>query len=195
MGTRHLICVVKDGDYKVAQYGQWDGYPAGQGIRILNFLKTVDKEKFKAQIDKVSFLSDEETQDRWIEAGAEKNSEWVSLEVSEKFNMLYPENSRDTGSQVLQIIQNAKKPIKLTNQIEFAGQSLFCEWAYVIDLDKNVFEVYKGFNTKQVPKKERFFGFEQESPKYYPVKLIAKFNLNKLPSEKVFMRRTEDTEK
>lgn len=27
MGTRHLTAVVIDGDYKVAQYGQWDGYP------------------------------------------------------------------------------------------------------------------------------------------------------------------------
>ena len=39
MGTRHLTCVVKDGDYKVAQYGQWDGYPSGQGIDILTFLR------------------------------------------------------------------------------------------------------------------------------------------------------------
>jgi len=27
MGTRNLTCVMKDGQYKVAQYGQWDGYP------------------------------------------------------------------------------------------------------------------------------------------------------------------------
>ena len=28
MGTRNLTCVFKDGEYKVAQYGQWDGYPS-----------------------------------------------------------------------------------------------------------------------------------------------------------------------
>ncbi|MHC5949058.1 hypothetical protein ACVXZ3_04645 [Providencia hangzhouensis] len=39
MGTRHLICVAKDGDYKVAQYGQWDGYPSGQGLTLLTFLR------------------------------------------------------------------------------------------------------------------------------------------------------------
>ena len=42
MGTRHLICVVSDGDYKVAQYGQWDGYPSGQGAAILEFLHKED---------------------------------------------------------------------------------------------------------------------------------------------------------
>ena len=32
MGTRNLTAVYLDGQYKVAQYGQWDGYPEGQGI-------------------------------------------------------------------------------------------------------------------------------------------------------------------
>lgn len=31
MGTRNLTAVYLDGQYKVAQYGQWDGYPEGQG--------------------------------------------------------------------------------------------------------------------------------------------------------------------
>ena len=38
MGTRHMIGVVSDGKYRVAQYGQWDGYPSGQGVGILEFL-------------------------------------------------------------------------------------------------------------------------------------------------------------
>ena len=40
MGTRHLICVVSDNQYRIAQYGQWDGYPEGQGAAILEFLKS-----------------------------------------------------------------------------------------------------------------------------------------------------------
>lgn len=38
MGTRNLTAVYLDGQYKVAQYGQWDGYPEGQGITVLTFL-------------------------------------------------------------------------------------------------------------------------------------------------------------
>ena len=38
MGTRNLTVVFMDGEYKVAQYGQWDGYPEGQGITCFNFL-------------------------------------------------------------------------------------------------------------------------------------------------------------
>ena len=39
MGTRNLTAVYLDGQYKVAQYGQWDGYPEGQGITALTFLR------------------------------------------------------------------------------------------------------------------------------------------------------------
>ena len=48
MGTRHLIGVITGGRYKVAQYGQWDGYiKGGQGEAVLEFLKTVDLDIFK----------------------------------------------------------------------------------------------------------------------------------------------------
>jgi len=50
MGTRHLICVVLDNEYRVAQYGQWDGYLTGQGKEIVNFLLTCDLTKFKDKI-------------------------------------------------------------------------------------------------------------------------------------------------
>jgi len=38
MGTRNLTMVISDGKTKIAQYGQWDGYPSGQGADILAFL-------------------------------------------------------------------------------------------------------------------------------------------------------------
>ena len=38
MGTRHLIRVKKDGKLCVSQYGQWDGYPTGQGKDVLKFV-------------------------------------------------------------------------------------------------------------------------------------------------------------
>jgi hypothetical protein len=34
MGTRNLIAVFFDGEYRVAQYSQWDGYPEGQGGNV-----------------------------------------------------------------------------------------------------------------------------------------------------------------
>ena len=82
MGTRHLICVVKNGEYKVAQYGQWDGQPSGQGADILNFLKNeMDRAKFNNQIEALSFATEEELEQMWIEAGKDPNEKKTAYEI------------------------------------------------------------------------------------------------------------------
>ena len=59
MGTRHLIEVKSGGELKVAQYGQWDGYPTGQGIGIANFLHGImDVEKFRVALAECSFADE-----------------------------------------------------------------------------------------------------------------------------------------
>lgn len=39
MGTRHIIKVRKNGKDWISQYGQWDGYPTGQGIEVMEFVR------------------------------------------------------------------------------------------------------------------------------------------------------------
>jgi hypothetical protein len=39
MGTRNLTAVYFKGEFRIAQYGQWDGYISGSGWGILEFLK------------------------------------------------------------------------------------------------------------------------------------------------------------
>jgi hypothetical protein len=64
MGTRNVTMVILDQEIKVAQYGQWDGYPTGQGKTVLNFLiKYIDKlDLVKEKMRKLSFLTNEELQ-------------------------------------------------------------------------------------------------------------------------------------
>ena len=56
MGTRNLISVIENKKPVIAQYGQWDGYPSGQGVDILEFLKSEFFEKLKGNLPKVRFL-------------------------------------------------------------------------------------------------------------------------------------------
>lgn len=180
MGTRHLTVVVSKKKYKVAQYGQWDGYLSGQGVTIAKFIsEKMDLKKFRKALEKTKFLTSEQLKQKWVDAGADPSSEWVTSDVSNKFRQMYPQLSRDAGAEVLEMIQN-KGATELTNELEFAADSLFCEFAYVLDLDKRVLEIYKGFNKSPLSKKERFHSLKSGTDGYTPVKLLKKIPFNKV---------------
>ena len=58
---------------------------------------------------------------------------------AQKFDEKYPYFSRDNGAQILDMIYHSEEEVFIS--IDFAADSLFCQWAYVIDLDKNTFEI------------------------------------------------------
>lgn len=190
MGTRHLIAVAKDNDYKLAQYGQWDGYPSGQGVSVLSFLKANKLEDFVEKLSNVSFITEEELKQCWIEAGAKPEEEWVTLDASRKMQEMYPENVRDTGAEILDIIMNADKPIKVINSIDFAADSIFCEWAYVIDLDKQTLEVFRGINHDPLTESDRFYNLDKPG-EFHPIKLLKSYDLSNLPSEEDFVNELD----
>lgn len=195
MGTRHLICVQHEGKYKVAQYGQWDGYPDGQGAKVLAFLREqFNREQFLARLADTYEATDEAIRQLYIEAGADAKKldeeGLVDYGVAKKFSAMTPSLSRDTGSDILALIQNSTAPVPLRFDVEFAADSLFCEWAYVIDFDKSTFEVFKGFNRTPLAEGERFFSIESTdkmSKEYEPVKLAASWPLDALPDQDTFL--------
>lgn len=188
MGTRHLIAVVKDNEYKVAQYGQWDGYPEGQGIKILKFLKTNDIDKFSDKVDNCKFITDNKFwNELYEELDISPNNGCITFDEADRIKAKYPQLDRDMGAGVLDYIMNNNEII-LKNSIDFAEDSLFCEWGYVIDLDKNTFEVYRGFNKSPLDNNERFYNLGvKDDNGYYPVKHIISFYLKSLPIEEKFL--------
>ncbi len=200
MGTRNLTAVVLDGKYVVAQYGQWDGYPSGQGATALEFCKkhlrtSGRREKFKTQLAKTRFVSPEEV-NAWLEQVGSKDG-WLNSDQVMKFDELAPFLTRDHGAKILELIFNAEEEeILLQNNIAFAGNSLFCEYAYVIDLDKNTFEAYKGFQTSPLPPTDRFANIEglEHNEKYQPVKMVASWSLGELPTQEELSKAFKDLE-
>lgn len=136
MGTRHLICVINGGDYRIAQYGQWDGYPEGQGAAILKFLKSPMAERLKKNLGNCTWITNDEYEKLWEEFGVDAKQEWIDHDVYQDFCNKHPELSRDAGAKILEIVAGATGKIKLQNSLNFSRDSLFCEWAYVIDFDK-----------------------------------------------------------
>lgn len=160
MGTRHLICVYDTaGELRVAQYGQWDGYPEGQGSTILNYLENTNGEA--PDFSEVSFASQERI---------------AEIEAADIFP---PEFDRDLGALIFELI--GTRPLELINSFNFGADSLFCEFAYVVDYQKREFEIHRGFNTKFPNPEGRFSQLPVEGD-YYPVRLIGKYSFDALPS-------------
>ncbi len=157
MGTRNLITVTLNKKKVVAQYCQWDGYPMGQGKIIADFLqKELDMKKFKKALKDLSWAKDSYVQDKWVECGADKNNEFVTMDISKKMKDTFPEFSRDTGANILALIQNGfsggnvQRPItKVVNNNAFRKYKVFCEWIYDINLDNKTVTVSSSFRKKK----------------------------------------------
>lgn len=166
MGTRHLIIVRKDKQNKIAQYGQWDGYLEGQGKDILGFLNDKNNIKLlKESLSRVRFV--DEVKDKAFLDEYNKNSPNWSNEpdnrTEEQKRWFKTYISRDLGFDILlNIIESNDKEILLKDSTSFSKDDLFCEYLYVIDLDKETFAIYKS-------------GFDD---------LLKEYSFNKLPTEK-----------
>jgi hypothetical protein len=135
MGTRNLT-VVKDkaGQTRVAQYGQWDGYPSYSGIQALEFLRDEGNQALlSAKLDLVQFVSEEECDT--IYNSFPDVSNWENKD----FLNAYPGLHRDTGIDILKVVANATAPVKTMDNSEFANDSLFCEGIYEVDFSTNKF--------------------------------------------------------
>lgn len=191
MGTRHLIAVHAGGEYKIAQYGQWDGYPSGQGLGVLGFCRTMDRAAFTEKVKAATFLT-------------EADVERINAELKETNGQLmgkgqkYGHFSRDRGAEILQIVADHEPGIILKNSIGFAADSLFCEWTYVIDLDAGTLEVFQGFNQEPLADGERFHGWAEKHPGgeavngYHPVKHVKTYALDALPTDEQFQADLKD---
>jgi len=219
MGTRHLTIIKSEGEVKVAQYGQWDGYPDGVGRDIVNLLHEIE------QNNAMDLLRERVNQ---CIAASEEDDDAISAAIRESglaVNYLYPEFSRDTSSDIVWLILGGKevfrkfdsmslsdqygnvevsliggrsdpanpnwrgtfgvvmpqmsadfikearetpyKPVKVHTGLSFGNDRIFCEWAWVIDLDENKLECYCGGDGP----KGIFEEFEN------PVRLQASFDL------------------
>lgn len=187
MGTRNLTMVISEGKTRVAQYGQWDGYPEGQGKTILGFLKKSDLDLFRKRLKKVSFLSRKAISKKWQECMVKVKDQWDEGMTADLFRDKYPELSRDTGSEVLQLIYTGKAN-KLIDNSDFIYDSLWCEWAYVIDLDKKVLEVYSSYCQNPLTENDRFYNRKNKRKNRFPVRMIKSYSLKKLPNQKEFIK-------
>ena len=135
MGTRNLTKVIdKDGIVRVAQYGQWDGYPSGQGVNAL--LHAYNHEAIEKGLARVRFATDEELEAIY-NGFPEMN--YFGTDDSKNFGLLYPNLTRDTCANILGVVAWSVGEVILVDESEFEKDELFCEGVYTVDFQKRKF--------------------------------------------------------
>ncbi len=184
MGTRNLTIVKHNEEIKVAQYCQWDGYPDSAGLHILNFLQRFIKEDFKNNLERCSWATEEELvkMDEIIGSIEESN---LTIHA-DTWHAVFPAFHRNTGCRILEFIigspYGGPKRILLQNSFKFGGDKVFCEWAWVIDLDSNQLEVYSSRDGSK--------GIFEDLDD--PVRLTVSWDLDNLPTPEDFMTYFND---
>lgn len=117
-----------------------------------------------------------------------------------------PSLSRDTGAEILDVIASSTEPIPALPDLEFISDGMFCEWAYVIDLDSGKLEAYAGgfktaggtrFDDLDFMKQQEEDGAKDavDGPPAIPKAspgLMGSWDLSMLPSEEQFLKDIED---
>lgn len=212
MGTRGSFGFRVNGQDKL-MYNHFDSYPSGLGLDVLAFLKGTNLDTLTKKVAKLEPVNNKvpptpEQIAKCTKAGT------VNLSVSER-------STKDWYC----LLRNAQGDFKKLLKVglfepanNFILDSLFCEWAYIANLDTGKLEVYQGFNEglpnpaggigqtpvdKWVPKltggryaaqcdlEDNKSRIERGEAPFFGVALIAEFPLKKLPASKTFIAKTE----
>lgn len=145
MGTRHSQMVINvEGEVKLRQYGQWDGYPSGQGVDILNFLRSANLELYNKEVSKLVAPTKEQE---------------IVIDKDDKWSENYPYLSRDCGFKIHKMIEQGE--VKFVYLQDRKDALSWCEGFYTIDLQKNKFiaeynGIKKTYNLSRLPTDKKF---------------------------------------
>lgn len=174
MGTRGAMGFAVDGELKVA-YNHFDSYPsylgqsmvawAGRAVEDLDVVR--EKARALTKVDDGVPATD----DQRARCVAERAA--VDLDAKSWYGLLRATQG-DPGKMLAVGFYEDASSFPLTD-------SLFCEWAYVVDLDTEMLEVYEGFQRE--PHTSGRFAEGPESGGYWPCKLVAAYPLRELPAD------------
>jgi len=187
MGTRGLMGVAIDGAV-FGCYNHFDSYPGGLGAslsaQLTQSIATSGLEALKALARGVCLVPWKECDDP--ASGEALRRLRAAGRIHDKDQSIpSPYELRGDGN-LIDMLQVGV----LVNNTAFAGDSLFCEWAYIADLDRELLEVYRGFVC--APHNDgRFAALPYEPPEhrankdreYWPVRLVAEIPFARLDQD------------
>lgn len=177
MSTRGLIGFKIDDKYKV-MYNHSDSYPEWLGQQVVDFINDLeDIQKLKENASKVVLGKQWEK----VNKDSERIKKYPLLqkEIEEgEDQSLYDILRNFQGIDIIKHIYNGDMLIMCDN-FDFFKDSLFMEYAYIINLDNETLDLYKGFNSNPICKKNPLYNIirNETFDGYYPAKYVGSFSL------------------
>lgn len=184
MGTRGVLGFRLNGQDKVT-YNHFDSYPEHLGTTMVNFAKQVaeDIESYKVRVERLTLVDENDPVDEDVLAQA-RALDLVNKNVGNQSDADWYCVLRGAQGQPETYLILGVMP----DWAGFLKDSLFCEYAYIINLDDETLEFYKGFNTE--PNQEgRYAKSDGEKPyqdadyRYYGVRLVGTAPLDAIPND------------
>jgi hypothetical protein len=161
MGTRHLTKVIdSEGITRVAQYGQWDGYPDYTGTRILDFIKEYKMlDKIEKSLFKARFITDEEAET--YSKPFTSNDGWMNMEQGDSFSAMYPSLTRDTGCDIIKVLVYSNGDVPIVDNSDFENDDIMCEGVYTLNYQTQTYTTKWGgfeqsFTFNELPTAENY---------------------------------------
>lgn len=167
MGTRGCYGFRKNGIDKLT-YNHFDSYPDCLGHDVVQFCKETSIEEMNEIFDKTILVDENSkpTAEQIVECMEYYNGD-VSTRTPEDWYCLLREAQGN-----LNVYRNGLR--YMIDNHDFIKDSLFCEYAYIINLDTNCLEFWRGFQHE--PDENNRYGTEEDSG-YYPCKMVAYYPL------------------
>ena len=178
MGTRGAYGFrIKEQD-KVT-YNHFDSYPECLGRNMLQYISHTSLPRMRRAANRIVLVEQDSKPSPEL---IEKYKDFADLGVSRRTLTEWYCLLRKAQGNLFPYNQNLRHMI---DSHAFLADSLFCEWAYIIDLDNSQFEVYRGFN--QDPNAPGRFAASSipDSNGYYGVALIREVPLGNVRSSSI----------
>lgn len=171
MGTRGLYGFRKNGIDKTT-YNHFDSYPDCLGKVMVEFCKATSWPELNNIFDRIIMVEEDSTPTpKQIHECIEYYDGGVSTGKPEEWYCLLRDAQGNPN-----VYKHGLKYM-VDNQ-SFIKDSLFCEYAYIINLDTDCLEFWVGFQEK--PDENNRYGTETHDnmDKYYPCKMVAEYPLD-----------------
>ena len=172
MSTRGVYGFRVDGKDFVT-YNHSDSYPRGLGEGILKDFKVLFKSHTINELkNKVRQIKLVDNHIKPAEQDIKNLALYTDLDVSNRSTKDWYCLTYKLQGDLLAHIQSGY----MLDEAKFLLRSLYCEWAYIINLDEETFEAYKGFiRSKGDGRYDSRQSLGSESSEYFGVKLIIAY--------------------